>query len=197
MSKTVAWGGNPYASPNKKRKKTKTMAKKKGSKKSRNPIAAMMGSGIGKTVKEAAMLSLGRTVNSVIAQNLIPSAYRTGMMGNVAKGGLALALGFAFKRVSALRPYAEYVEVGGLSGAISDTVDPIVLPPTAFNLLGESRYFGELDTRVLTLAGVQPARVQQVPTAARPVLQGYDQRTLRTVGGGRTVGRRMGNRLPA
>jgi hypothetical protein len=179
MSRTVAWGNPIDRTPPKKRKKQKPVSKKskKSKKHSSNPIAKAS-KHVSGVALDALSIALGRTVVSAIAQNVIPSSWRVGILGNAARGVLALGLGYAARMSKATSRFATALEVGGLSGAISDTVDPIVLPKVAFNLLGEQRYFGELDSRVLTLAGVQPNQISIAPTSARPALQGPETRVM-------------------
>lgn len=137
-----ARGGNPSGGGKKKKGK-------KGKAKSHNPgEIAKLGKGLGGLVLRGVEIGGGMLLVQAVFQNVVPMSYRDG--GNLdaaLKAGVGVALGMIFERVKQLRRFASAVSAGGVALAVNQVVGPIVLPPLARNLLGETYYLGELDNR--------------------------------------------------
>lgn len=132
---------------------SKGKSKGEGKKKKKNPSDGIkrIGKNLGDLVIKGGRVYVGSLVVKAIHQNVIPMKYRVpgDLVSSAGKAALGLILGYGMSHVKMLAPYAADVAAGGVVAALTETVDPVALPPLAFNLLSENFYLGELDNRAL------------------------------------------------
>jgi len=126
----------------------------------RNPgLMGKASEGAMKVLKRGLAFGLGALGTKILSQTFVPTSVRAGSWSPLATAAVGVVGAVVLDHVPVVNKYALEIGAGGVGLGLYEGVSPTVLPMLQFNLLGETPYLGEIDSRaVLTLGEIDQRR---------------------------------------